>query len=473
MSRLKLLVTNVGFFGGLKVLSSLFPLLILPYIASKISTDEFGYYDVFTLLGGLLCSISMLGIQDAMFRQFHWKNDKVYQTRVISTGIIIVVISSIIVSCVFLLFKEQVQIAFIENKVYNLVISLSALYVITQNLMNLSIHPSRLLNNKKELLIQTVFFAIIFYSVALILIQFEFGLYALVYAHLLVGITLSILFIIINRKHIFPLKFDWDIAKNLLNIGVPLMPIFIIYWANNSVARILIVKYLDASELGVFAIGSKYASVSTFLQMAFAGGWSYFTFSTMKDRDQVEMKSNIFNVILILIVIFYSLVTPFVPWFYSTFFEGEYIRGYTVFNQLFLSPLFLMLYQIVANQFTIANKSYYSLISLGLGVGLGIIVAFVLAIKGFGISSISYTIPLGYLLSLILASYLAVKQKIFIISYQFAISILFLVVINVIAFKYQNQFLLLVCLLLSTLSVYLWINRTKLKEITLMLKSIL
>lgn len=433
MSRLKLLITNIGFFGGLKVLSSLFPLFILPYVTSKLGgTDEFGIYDIFIVISGLGASIAMLGTQDAMFRQYHINNEFEFRKSVTNTGFIVVLVSSILVGVFLLLINSFMQNFFLKEVQYNSLFLFAAAYIVSQNVMNISLHPSRLENNKLHLFVNTLLYVLFFYATVLLLLQYSFGLFALVYAHLFAALSLASIFIVINRKNFFPLNFSKKVALDLLKIGLPLMPIFLIYWANNSISRMLILNYLGPGELGVFAIGSKYASVSSFLQTAFAAGWSFFTFSTMKDDDQVMIKSKVFETLLFIIVIFYALLAPIAPWFFDNFFKGDYVLGYTVFGQLFLAPLFLILYQIIANQFTIIGKSYYSLISLGLGFLVGLIIALFFLERGFGIVAVSYSIPISYLITIFISYLFAKKQAIFRIKLVSLISFGFIIFINAI-----------------------------------------
>ena len=113
MGRLNLLVKNVFYFGGLKILSSLFPLLLYPYMTKKLANPaEFGLYDIFLVISSLSSSISMLGIQDAMFKQYHEFDTEDHKRIVVSTGFILILLSSLIFSSFLILFKPLSRLAF-------------------------------------------------------------------------------------------------------------------------------------------------------------------------------------------------------------------------------------------------------------------------------------------------------------------------------------------------------------------------
>jgi O-antigen/teichoic acid export membrane protein len=463
MGRLKLLITNIFYFGGLKILSSLFPLLLYPYISKLISPADFGLYDIFMVIVGLSTSISMLGIQDAMFKEYYEKNDSTYKRLVISTGFVLVVLASLAFSLLLVLFKSFYQSSFLDNPSNYFVIYYAAIFVTLTNVSNTFVHPSRLNNNKKELIYYTFLFAILFYLSAIGLLYYNRSFLSLIYANFITILVIAIVFGKIHFRLFYPLRFSKKIAKSLLTIGLPLVPIFIIYWANNSIIRILIIKHLGATELGVFAIGSKYASISTFIQAAFAGGWSYFTFSTMKDKDQVEMKSKVFESLLFIIVIAYAFLSPFVPYLFKMLFEGDYIRGYTVFGQLFLGPLLLILYQIIANQFTIIEKSYFSLIALSVGFLIGLFFCYFFIYKGYGIKGASYSIPISYTFAIFLSYYFGKRYNLFHFSKYTYLSFFFLIVMNLVILLTHGTNSFIFCF--SLLIIYLIINRLPIIEL--------
>jgi O-antigen/teichoic acid export membrane protein len=221
--------------------------------------------------------------------------------------------------------------------------------------------------------------------------------------------TSLFIFFILNRND-FKIYINKKIAIELLIIGLPLMPTFLIYWVFHSMDRIMITKMIGISELGVYSVGSKVASISQLIYTAFAGGWSYFSFSTMKDENQVKTNSKIFEYLGLCSFIAFIIAQPFIkPIFYS-FFSGNYIRGYEVFSYLFLSPLLLMLFQVIANQAIVIKKSYLATCSLLTGCITNLILNYVL-IKYYGIRGAAFATLLSYMISVIIMSLICLKHN--------------------------------------------------------------
>jgi O-antigen/teichoic acid export membrane protein len=219
------------------------------------------------------------------------------------------------------------------------------------------------------------------------------------------------MFFWIRNKHFFLRgSFNKYIAKVLLKIGLPLLPTFLIYWIYNSMDKIMITNMLGTNEMGIYSIGAKMAQVSQLIYAGFAGGWQYFAFSTMKDDDQVELNSKVFEYLGAISVLSLVLVYPLIPYIFKVLFVGDYVSGYLVAPYLYLSPLLLMLFQVVANQFLVIKKSYLATISLSLGAAINVILNFVL-INRLGIEGAAIATLIGYLITIITVMIVSYRIK--------------------------------------------------------------
>jgi len=231
---------------------------------------------------------------------------------------------------------------------------------------------------------------------------------AIIYSTVGCNVLFLIIFVFLNYRNFSFKLFEIKIAKELLKIGIPLVPSFLVYWIFTSTDRIIISKFLGMNELGIYSVGVRVASVSQLVYTAFAGGWQYFAFSTMKDRDQVEMTSRIFLYLGIISYIVYVISLPFIKPVFNMMFQGEYQKGFIVFPYLFISPLILMLYQTISNQFLVIKKSIYSPFVLSLGAVVNLVLSYLL-VPRIGIIGASVGTMLGYLVSTIASFILLLK----------------------------------------------------------------
>ena len=419
-NKLKLFLENFMFYGGLSMLQKALPFIILPIITRLlVDPSAYGIADMFNLIISFGSALAVLGIYDAIFREFfEEKDNKEYQKKVTSTGMNIVLISGLIIMILVLVFRTFIGKKFLGNEIYSNLVVLSGVGIYLSAISSIVSVPTRLRNQRKVYLIRGLTFPIIGFGITITSIKLGYTYEALIYGTIGMSIISVISFYFINKND-FSLKiFDKKVAKELLKIGLPLVPTFLIYWIFNSMDRIMINRILGASELGIYTVGSKVASISQLIYSAFAGGWGYFAFSTMKDEKQVETNSKIFEYLGVISITVYILAQPFISPVFNLFLKGGYIRGKEVFSFLFLSPLILMLYQTVGNQVIVIKKSYLSTLALLFGAVLNIILN-LLFIESYGIRGAAFSTLNSYIVSVIIMCLICYKYKLFIASKKF------------------------------------------------------
>lgn len=418
--KLKLFLENFIFYGGLSMLQKALPFITLPIITRLlVDPSAYGIADMFNLIISFGSALAVLGIYDAIFREFfEEKDNKEYQKKVTSTGMNIVLISGLIIMILVLVFRTFIGKKFLGNEIYSNLVVLSGVGIYLSAISSIVSVPTRLRNQRKVYLIRGLTFPIIGFGITITSIKLGYTYEALIYGTIGMSIISVISFYFINKND-FSLKiFDKKVAKELLKIGLPLVPTFLIYWIFNSMDRIMINRILGASELGIYTVGSKVASISQLIYSAFAGGWGYFAFSTMKDEKQVETNSKIFEYLGVISITVYILAQPFISPVFNLFLKGGYIRGKEVFSFLFLSPLILMLYQTVGNQVIVIKKSYLSTLALLFGAVLNIILN-LLFIESYGIRGAAFSTLNSYIVSVIIMCLICYKYKLFIASKKF------------------------------------------------------
>lgn len=442
MSRKKLFIENIFAYGFINILNKIVPFLLLPIITRMLpNTSDFGVYSMYTTILGLGTPLAVLGLYDAMFREFFERDDIQYKYDVTTTTQRLVIVSSIVIAVILILFNRSFSIIFFGNSNYSTLVIFAGIGVFIGANKNPIQAPTRMQNQRNIFIISGLLSAISMYAIALILIYNGFSYFGLIYSSIISSFFILIFFWIRNNAYFLKGRFNIKIGKELLRVGLPLLPTFLIYWVYNSMDKIMITNILGTYELGVYSIGAKMAQVSQLIYAGFAGGWQYFSFSTMKDNDQVKLNSTVFEYLGAISVLSMVVVYPFIPIAFKILFEGDYILGYIVAPYLFLSPLLLMLFQIVANQFIIIKKSYLVTSSLSIGAVANIVLNFVLIPK-MGVEGAAISTLTGYCITIIIAM---------LVSYQYK------------CMEYSKR----VLLLLTIIPVYISIQRYALEDKTI------
>lgn len=429
-NRIKIFIENFLVYGLGSILSKIAPLIMLP-IVTKLMPDSFyyGLSDLSNMAVSFGSAIATMGMYDAMFRMFFDKDQLTYKKKVCSSTLAFVSFNSIILTMLVFLLKKYFSIFIFNSEEYMGLTNFTAICITISAIGGIMMAPTRMQNKRKIFLIINTISPIIGYCITIPMLLKGYYLYALPTSILATSILSLIAFTMLNHKWFNYKNIDLNLLKEMIKIGVPLMPSFILYWVFSNCDRVMISKQLGNDFVGIYGIGSRVASISQFIYTAFASGWQYFAFSTMRDKDQVELTTKIFEYIGLISFLSFMLIVPFSKFIFELFFNGSYVEGYTVFPYLFLAPLILMMYQTVSNQFLVIKKTWPSTIILLSGALLNVYLNYIL-INFFGIEGAGIATLAGYTVSIVIASVILHKMKLLFITKRMIIMVsLFLVFI--------------------------------------------
>lgn len=419
MSRFKLFLENILVYGLGGVISKAVPLLMLPIITRLMpDTFYFGLNDISTTIVSFGSAIAVLGMYDAMFRLFFDREDEDYRKMICSTTLAFTMGLSILVFCILIFFKETwAQIFFADRKYTNLLV-LSAMSILIGATNSIVSAPTRMRNQRKVFLVTNTLSPIISYAISIPLLVKGMYIVALPLAAVISALTIEIIFAVLNHGWFSIKRIDFSYLRPLLAIAIPLFPNFLVYWVFNSCDRLMISQMLGMDYNGIYAIGGKVGQVSQLIYTAFAGGWQFFAFSTMKDKDQVDMTSHIFEYLAAIAFGAGILMAACSKTIFRILFTGDYVQGYTVAPYLFLAPLMLMLFQVIVNQFIVIKKTWYNLLALVVGALVNVVLNYIL-IPLIGIEGAAIGTLVGYIVSIVITATILIRMGLLRISYKF------------------------------------------------------
>ena len=421
MNKFKLFMENMIVYGIGSVISKIVPLIMVPIVTRLMpNSTYYGISDLSNTIISLASAIAVMGMYDAMYRMFFEREAKEYKKDICSTTITYTIGASIVISVLMIIFRAPISQLFYGDRQYENMVYICAAATLVNATNSIISAPTRMQNQRKIFLITNTVSPILSYSISIPLILQGHYLIALPLASAISGATMELVFYFLNHSWFAMRKFNKKYLKQLLAIAIPLMPNFLIYWVFNSSDRVMISNLLNVGEAGIYSVGSKLGLASQLIYTAFAGGWQYFAFKTMKEDNQVESNSRIFEY---LGIVSFAATTFICAWsygIYKLFFTGDYVRGYIISPYLFLAPLLQMLFQVIANQFLVVKKTWPNIFILGSGAAVNIILNFTMIPKT-GIEGASIATLIGYIVSDVICCIVLLKMKLMVISKRFII----------------------------------------------------
>lgn len=427
MSKGKLFIENMLVYGLGGIISKLIPLLMLPVVTRLMpGTTYFGLSDMSNTVLQFGSAVAVIGMYDAMYRMFFDKEDERFKKEICSTTIVFTLTLSLIVCALMIVGKELIAKYFFKDTHYSYLVYITAVTVLVSATNAIVSAPTRMQNKRKVFLLTNTISPILSYSISIPLILTGHYVIALPLAALIAGVSMEAIFWVLNRSWFDIKLFKKEYLKPLLTIAVPLFPNFLIYWIFNSSDKLMITNILDVGEAGIYSVGAKLGHASQLIYTAFAGGWQFFAFSTMKEKDQVGSNSRIFEYLGIISYVATAFICAISYCFFKVAFAEQYLVGYVIAPYLFLAPLLQMLFQVAANQFLVVKKTWPNMFILLLGAIVNIILNLTL-IPVIGIEGASIATLIGYAVSDIICVLVLCKMKLMVMSFRFVISSLLMI----------------------------------------------
>lgn len=432
MNKLKLFLENFVIYGIGGIISKIIPLLMLPIITRIMPNPMYyGISDMSNTIVQFGSAIAIMGMYDAMYRLFFEKDDVYFKKQVCSTTLVFTVIMSLTVSLLIIIFKNKIGEYFLGEAKYYYVIYLSAISTLLGATNGIVSAPTRMQNKRKVFLVTNTIAPILSYGISIPMLLAGNYVISLPLAGVISSLVMEICFIILNKKWFKFNLFNFTLLKQLLLFAIPLLPNILIYWLFNSCDRIMITKILGIEAAGVYSVASKIGQCSQLIYTAFAGGWQFFAFSTMKEKEQVKSNSKIFEYLSLISFISTAVVCVFSYTLFRIIFGEEYLEGYVVAPYLFFAPLLQMLFQVSGNQFLVIKKTWPIPFILSGGVIANIILNYFL-IARIGIEGAAIATLVGYSITVIVCIIVLKYMKLILISKRFILSstIIFIYIIS-------------------------------------------
>ena len=379
MNKFKLFIENFLVYGLGGIISKLIPLIMVPIVTRLMpNTEYYGISDLSNTVVQFGSAIAVIGMYDAMYRMFFEKEDEEYKKNICSTALLFTMITSLIVFAIMLIARNFIAQYFFGNSKYAYVVYLSAMAVLVSATNSIISAPTRMQNKRKIFLVTNTVSPLLSYSISIPMLLAGHYVIALPLAAVVSGVTMEITFGILNHGWFNFRRFDKKLLRQLLIIAIPLFPNFLIYWLFNSCDKVMITNILGIGAAGIYSVGSKLGHCSQLIYTAFAGGWQYFAFSTMKDDNQVKSNSMIFEYLGVISFVATAFICAWSYLIFNILFTDKYLTGYVVAPYLFLAPLLQMLFQVACNQFLVIKKTWPNMLILSSGVVINIVINYFL-----------------------------------------------------------------------------------------------
>ncbi|MCM1132935.1 MAG: oligosaccharide flippase family protein [Ruminococcus flavefaciens] len=297
--------------------------ITLPIYTGYLTKEEYGTYDLITILCTLLLPIATLQIQSAVFRFLIDNRDKNEEKKAIITTLFafVVPVSVVVLTVLF----------FVLYKLDILLRLLIVVYYFADILLVVTRQVARGMSKNHMYSVSAVINSFLNMGlVVLFLMGFKSGLNGLV-ASLTIATTVSFLYIFIALKtwrYIDVKTLNKQLFKEIISYAWPMVPNSISLWIMRLSDRLIISAVMGTAANAVYAVANKIPTLLQLAQNTFSMAWQESASLTVKDSDAEKYYSDMFKTLYRVMAGFTALLLGFQPIIFKILIKGEYEESY-------------------------------------------------------------------------------------------------------------------------------------------------
>jgi O-antigen/teichoic acid export membrane protein len=258
---------------------------VFPIYAHVFSVDEFGVMALIGATAGLLAQVANVGLNNAVQR-FYWdpKTEEAVRPLIVSTGLSVLCVWSVILISATLAGLYPVRYVIQERYAIEwMIILLGLSAVVSDQLVQYALDTIRLHFSPWEYTLVSFLKNLFGVGIGLVLILgFSTGLVGVFWGALFGSLFALPVALFLIRQDLSR-KLDASIAKELLAYGYPFIFAGMAYWVFGSMDRWMLAELSNNTEVGLYSIAFKFATIVLFLNTAFGQAWSPMAIKIRRD----------------------------------------------------------------------------------------------------------------------------------------------------------------------------------------------
>lgn len=352
---IKQFIRDFGIYGLSGTLTRTVTFLLIPFYVRALSTEDYGIIDLITLISTIAGVVLSLEIYQAVARFFPGSEEE-QKKEYASTGLYFFVGTYLVFAAGFYLFAAPLG-EFVFNmpgkeKVLQLAVGaifINAVFNYFQTLSRYSLRPVQYSVANILYSLSTIGASIYF---VLVQRQGLEGVYLGQMAGGVLGLAVSVYF---NAGYI-ALRFNPTVLRKMLHFSVPLVSSALAVYALTYVDRILIQRFLSLSELGIYGVSFRIASIPVVFMGIVNSSFVPLVYNKFKNEGIKPELEKIYRYTFFLGFGFITLVSMYSPELLRIITTPEYLPAVRVLPFLLLSG-FLMQFANMFLGLSIANKT--------------------------------------------------------------------------------------------------------------------
>ena len=318
------------FYSFANILSRGILFLLLPLYTRVLSPGDYGIIDILTIFGALVNIVVTLEIFQGLARSYSDVHDESEKIAYSSTALWFTLCAYAFFAFIAFFFSRELASFLLDSLESVTIFQVAMLSFIANGIFYLLHGQLRWqLRSKNYAIVSIVFTLITTGASAILVLIIGLGILGIFYGQIAGAIAGSIISWLFARDS-FKLLFFWNKCKEMLMFSLPLVlssiNVFIMLYTD----RVAIKKLMTISDVGIYGIGYRFASIVGFLMVGINLALTpliYSKYSAEATRNELVMIFRYFLAIALPLIMLISLFSQEFLWLFTT---PQYYNAWSV-----------------------------------------------------------------------------------------------------------------------------------------------
>jgi len=437
---LKDLGRSVFIYGIASSISKFVGIFLIPIFSRCFSATEYGTLDVISTVFSFVAIFGMMQLESAISRYYYeveGDERKVY----ISTAFWTISILSVVFQLIIIALADILSTYLFTTAAYGFMLKVGSFNILLLNLFGYLTVVLRFHNRPilYAIVVFSQFFITATVSVVLIF-YFKTGIMAFFIGQI-AGLLVGVIIMLAYLRKSFVLIIRLSVLREFFRYAIPQVPAVAGNWLNSYANRFVMLTQLTVSDVGIYTVGLKIASIFNLFDNAFRMAWEPYLWERIKLPNHKELLRTLSIITSIAVFSVALLLMLFAEELILILSTKQYMAALPIIKILIFAFTFPILTQVFGAGTSIAKKTIYNTISFFVGVSLNLSLMFVL-VPRIGLIGVPLSLSVSNLSTLFLMWYFSEKK--YYIGYNYKLVTVMILLFSLLAyvlFTFEINFL--------------------------------
>ncbi len=299
---------HAAIYSGAALIGRMIGFIMLPFYAHRLGSEGYAVIGLLDMGLALLASLLAFGVRDAIVRLYHDQGEESKKKSVVSTGMILIGVATVLVILPFLIFSKFASSLLFGNPDHAHLVVL-ALLAFTLDFLGQGA-SSWLLIQRRSVQFSAINLTRLFVGLSLniwLIVIKDLGLDGYFISSMMTNVVVTgILVFIVWRA--CPLAIDRDIARKIVSFMLPLVPGALVSFIARQAERVLLRVLVSLESVGILEMAYRFPVLLVQLVVTpFMQSWNTTRFEICEQGDAPQQIGKMFTYFMFLVVFFWCV----------------------------------------------------------------------------------------------------------------------------------------------------------------------